>query len=208
MHLADPTKLRDATGFDDMPDINAAIDGALNAAEAMLAGQLGTDFDRVTLTDTFYVSEPGYTDGAHTTTEFKLSRGFVQDLLTVWSAKGRAYLAMANTRIDLIGAFDLDVLKREKGVIVDTGSRYRADYVQVAYTAGFEEDPDVEGRYKLDQVPRWLQEAAKVQAQILLADQKIMEQAGISLDKAMLATQLGGLIGKKLRYAPMSMLPL
>ena len=69
--------IRELLGFDDMTDINFAIEAALHAAEPQLAAQLGTSFARTAVTDTFFVPRPGYEDGRHVQTEFRLSRGLV-----------------------------------------------------------------------------------------------------------------------------------
>ena len=69
--------IRKSLGFDDMTDINFAIEAALHAAEPQLAAQLGTSFARAAVTDEFFVPRPGYEDGRHVQTEYRLSRGLV-----------------------------------------------------------------------------------------------------------------------------------
>lgn len=193
MLLASVSGIRDDLGFDDMTDINAAITMALNAAEPQLASALNTSFARAEVTDTFWVDEPTVIDGPHRKTEFWLSRGFVQGEPVVTGFDG-AQAAMK--------------YNKEKGIARDWSTYYSRAHVTFVYQAGFEEDGSTAGQYKLDQVPKWLQEAAKLQALIHLANAASITEAGIKIEVETIKAQLGSLMGDHMRYAPMALLPL
>ncbi|WP_113155974.1 hypothetical protein [Nitratireductor sp. OM-1] len=193
MLLTSAAAVREELGFDDMTDINDAVAMALNAAEPQLASALNTSFGRAEVTDTFWVPEPTVVDGPHRKTEFWLSRGFVFGDLTV-------------------AGFDVppDAIKlnRERGVARDWETFYVRAHVALTYTAGFEADETNPKQYKLDQVPSWLQEAARLQALVHLSSAAPITEAGISIDVETCRTQLASLMTDHSRYAPMAIHPL
>lgn len=206
MRLASVQVIREQLGFDDMTDINAAIEMALNSVEPQIAALLDTRFERTSVVDTFWVYEPGFQQGGHVETEFRLSRGMLASAPTITlsrTADGANATALSGVRVDL-----------EKGVIADFMTRYSQQYVRVAYDAGFEPemtegaDPKPTGSYKLDQVPGWLQEAAKLKALCHLAGAETVQEAGVTIDTKVLEAQFTALINQHLRYAPMAVLPL
>lgn len=193
MLLASVSGIREELGFDDMTDINAAITMALNAAEPQLASALNTSFARAEVTDTFWVDEPTVIDGPHRKTEFWLSRGFVHGEPVVTGFDG-AQAAMN--------------YNKEKGIARDWTTYYSRAHVRFVYQAGFETDDQVSGQYKLDQVPGWLQEAAKLQALVHLASAPSITEAGIQIEVETIKAQLASLMGEHIRYAPMALYPL
>lgn len=194
MLLASVADIRNELGFDDMTNINAAISSALNAAEPQLASGLNTRFAREEVTDTFWVREPTVVDGQHVKTEFWLSRGFLVSDPTP-----------SGVPFNLDGALKVD---REKGVICDWSTRYSNNHVSFTYRAGFEADATNPGSYKLDQVPGWLKEAAKLLALIHLSNSPSITEAGIKIDVDVLRSQLGSLMEQHIRYAPLALYPL
>ena len=206
MRLASVQTIREQLGFDDMTDINAAIEMALNSVEPQIAALLGTRFERAAVVDTFWVAQPGFRQGRHVETEFRLSRGMLSSAPIItygYLPDGTNHTELANLRVDL-----------EKGVISDFLTSYQSNYVRVSYTAGFEpemtagDNPTPTGSYKLDQVPGWLQEAAKLKALIYLAGAEPIQEAGVTIDTKVLDAQLTSIINANQRYAPSALLPL
>jgi hypothetical protein len=206
MHLASVQLIREQLGFDDMTDINAAIEMALASVEPQIAAMLGTRFERASVTDTFWVAQPGFRQGRHVETEFRLSRGLLASAPVItygYLPNGDGHTELQGLRVDL-----------EKGVIADFLTSYQSQYVRVTYTAGFEpemttgDNPTPTGSYKLDQVPGWLQEAAKLKALIFLAGAEPIQEAGVTIDTKILDAQFSAMINAHLRYAPSALLPL
>lgn len=203
MLLASVEAIRTQLGFDDMTDINEAIKFALHSAEAQLSSALMTDFDRATVTDTFYVDEPSFQQGAHAHTEFRLSRGLVKEVLSARLVTTPLQFGSSQDEIDTLGRLELH---RDKGVIIDYQSRYRRQYIRFTYTCGYEvseSDPE-----SYENVPSWLREAAKVQAVMLLANAAPVTEAAIQIDKTMLEGQLSAMLRNKIRYTPCALLPI
>jgi hypothetical protein len=219
MYLADPEIVRSSLGFSDMADINNAINDALDTATSMLASTLTSDFTKKTWTEFFFVQEPAVRMGAvfeqQTTfgdgiirggasgqTEFRLSTGFVSALTAI---------SFASQPTDF-GTSDIDLsstvtLFSDKGVIKDHVTDYSSSFVKAVYVAGFDPDNSNPNMYNLSQVPKWLQDAARVQAKILLADHPMVTEADIKIDTKTLSTQLKYLISSRIRYAPAALLP-
>lgn len=207
MFLASVQVIREQLGFDDMPDINAAIEMALNSAEAQIASLLGTQFERTQRIDTFWVRRPGFIDGAHVETQFRLSQGMLAPDPQIVVAAAPSLLptgrSLSGTRVDL-----------EKGVVTDWQTRFNGEYVEISYTAGFEAEmtsdanPVPTGSYKLDQVPAWLQEAAKLKALCHLANTNAVQEAGVIIDTKVFDNQFTSIINQHQRYTPMAILPL
>lgn len=204
MWLASVDEIRDDLGFDNMTDINEAIGAALHAAEPILAARIGSEFGELSVTDTFYVDEPGYVRGRSVQTEFRLTRGFVQTV----SALGRADTLDAlgtSSEVSYLG----DVIQdKEKGVIRDFKTPYQRMFVRVAYTAGFPAASGDANSYDLEKVPTWLQQAAKLRAKLLLAGSPSLESAQIKIDVKTLTAELNALLANKVRYAPVALLPM
>jgi hypothetical protein len=202
MLLASVADIREGLGFDDMTDITIAIEAALHAAEPHLAAELGTpSFVGLSTIDTFYAHEPGLLRGTHVETQFRLTYGFVQ-------ASGFAgvhdttYLFEAPTTLDTLA------VHLEKGLVRDFLTNFHRTYVRFSYNAGFPADGSNAESYDLDEVPSWLQEAAKLQALIMLETHPSLEEAGIQQDTKLLRAQLGAILAQHRRYAPLALLPL
>jgi hypothetical protein len=193
--------IRESLGFDDMTDINFAIEAALHAAEPQLAAQLGTSFARTAVTDTFFVRRPGYEDGRHVQTEFRLSRGLVVPTPVATRAYDPGPLDTEGRVVDGV-RYNLD-----KGIARDWMTHYESEYVRFTYEAGFDVGGSPE-TYDLTQVPTWLQEAAKLLAMLHLADSPTLTEANVKLEKLMLSQQLKALLSDHIRYAPMALLPM
>ena len=193
--------IRESLGFDDMTDINFAIEAALQAAEPQLAAQLGTSFARKAVTDTFFVPRPGYEDGRHVQTEFRLSRGLVVPTPVAIRAYDPQLIDTDARAVEGV-RYDLD-----KGIGRDWVTHYEGEYVRFSYEAGFEVGASPES-YELTQVPNWLQEAAKLLALLHLADSPTLTEANVKLEKLMLSQQLKALLSDHIRYAPMALLPM
>lgn len=197
MLLYSVEKLREELGFDNMDDITNAITQALGAAETLIGSVLRTTFERKTVTDTFYVQEPSFQQGGLNQTEFLLSAGFLSGTPQVTSSlKG-----------DLSAVFKFDT---DKGIARDYQTKYQEEIVTIEFTCGFEPasaDED-EVSYKLEQVPSWLQQAAKLKTMHLIAKLPALTEAGIQLDTGLLDQQFAALVNSHIRYAPLAILPL
>lgn len=206
MLLASVQVIREQLGFDDMTNINAAIEMALNSVEPQLASFLDTRLERASVTDTFWVPEPGFREGGHVETEFRLSRGFLSSMPTMSvsaNPDGSEGRVVTPSKVDL-----------ERGVVVDWQTHYRSQYVRITYIAGFEREmtdgdpPKPTGSYQLDQVPTWLQEAATLKALNHLAGAEPIQEAGVTIDTRVIDAQFSSMVNRYQRYAPAALLPL
>lgn len=200
MLLASLSEVRDFLGFDDMTNINDAIRNALNSATAQLESLLDTEFARATRTDTFWVPRPGFVDGGHASTELRLRRGFLTADPTC------TYATVIGGDATTLTGLDNDL---EKGILRDLSTRFSRVYVSVSYTYGFEEGTGEDaGSYVLEQVPSWLQEAAKLRALQLLTGNPTLTEAKVSLDAKTLDAQFATIVDRRQRYAPAALLPM
>lgn len=204
MLLASVTEVRDDLGFDDMTDITYAITEALHSAEATLGTLLNTSFERAEHVDLFWVAEPGFSQHPHHETQLRLRHGFLSGDPVVKRAVSPS--AFGETNVTLMQGLLVD---RDKGTLKDVGTAFSNDYLQVTYTAGFEKQEGANAdSYKLDQVPSWLQKAAKLLTKIALAKHPSMENAGVELDVKALREEYAVLVNGRIRYAPVALLPL
>ena len=141
--------------------------------------------------------------GTHWQTDFLLSQAFLSGPPTITYSANAADLGTPAA-----AAITTMVVDREKGLLKDWVTDYTGHYVQVSYSYGFDADGGNAESYNLSQVPAWLQECAKLQALILLADAPSVTAAQIKLDSAIMTRQLLSIVGKKSRYAPMAVLPM
>ena len=204
MFLADIDGIREQLGFNQMVDIDNAIEAALNSATAQLSGVLQTSFDVEDVEDVFWVERAPLSQGPHRLTEFRLSRGFVSNLVSVRRTQVEG-LFQNDQPADVLAAIKLD---KDKGYARDWSTWYDRNYVTFAYRAGFPRDAGNPARFDLAIVPEWLQEAAKLQALILLADHPTLTEAQIKLDTRMLGLQLEATVTPRLRYTPNALMPL
>lgn len=221
MMLAPVGEVVDSLGFQTMTDITTAAAFALDAATAMLQATLETDFDRGDFIDTFYVTEPRYRVGSAAQVEFRLSRGLIDTVTSILVCSDPTQFGTSDATDVTANA----IVDNDRGVVkdwktttsstllpsassLDFMSGYTRKYVQISYSAGFDPDPSLPDSYRLDEVPDWLQKAAKLAALYNLADNPILSEAQIKLDKTMLARQYDLLCSRKRRYAPVALLPL
>lgn len=213
MYLASIADLRGQLGFDDMTDINTAIGDALDAAETQVAAILRTDFDKVNVTDTFYIDNTERRGGA-VKTELLLSRGFLTASPSQVITQQQAPIFL--TAFDEVqanyggtgGPLPNFVFNLEKGFGIDTTNFYLKTYIQISYTSGFDPDGTTSAQYNLTQVPGWLQQGAKLMALLLLADSAPVTEAGITINTKMVEQQARLLLQKKIRYKPVALDPI
>lgn len=200
MLLTSAQALRAELGFDDMADINRAIEMALHASESIIAAALRTSFERKSNVDRFFVERPSYSRHPAYKTELLLSNGFVSGPVVV----------SADQLGDISSAFELSA---EKGVLVNWTTNFSHNLLEVTYTSGFEAEmttdptPVATGSYVLSQVPPWLSQATKLKALLLIAKLPAITEAGIELDVKTLDMQYAAIINRHIRYAPASILP-
>jgi hypothetical protein len=207
MLLASIAGIREGLGFDDMPDINSAIQQSLDAVEATIASLLDTDFAAGSQTDTFFVSTPSFRDRNHTENSFRLRRGFISGTPTVIVTQTAGWRrGMANEGpTDVSSVINVHA---HKGVLVDWETYYHKAKVAITYDYGFPVSADDSTSYDLTVVPTWLQTAARLLCLINLADAPVVTEAGVKVDTKMLSKQYDALVNGKLRYAPSAHLPM
>ena len=205
MLLANPADVISQLGFDTMTDITLATSMAMDAAEAYLSSQLNTDFLAGTFIDTFYVRQPRYQDGAATSTEFRLSHGLVSSVTSATTTATPADFWWTAAPADVTADIVLD---GDRGIAKDITNRYFRQTVTITYVSGFAVDPDTPNSYLISSVPDWLQNACKLKTLVGLVDSPVLSEAQIKLDSKLLNLQLGQLLSRKLRYAPLAILPL
>jgi hypothetical protein len=205
MFLASPDVIRESLGFEDMTDISEAVKSALDASEPLLASMLNTDFTAGEATDIYYLQEPGHEMGQMFVTEFRLTHGLLTELTAAHKASAMTVFDTADAENILTSGLIVDL---EKGVIKDLSNRYSRQFVRFTYSYGLPVSEVDERSYDLTVVPLWLQEAAKTQALIFLADSAPVTEANIKLDKAVLGQQLRHQLARKVRYIPLGVMPL
>lgn len=223
MYLASPDEIRAQLGFDNTTDINVAIGDALDAIETQLAAALRTDFDQVSVTDTFSIDRFELLGGTPYT-EILLTRGFLQSVpvsATVLQASS-VFLSgdvLLSGNASIIPSFVWSPAALEKGCGIDITNRYEAALVAVTYTAGFAPDtsnaPDEPISYLLDDgthpvgsVPRWLQQLAKQMSMLMLSDSPVVTEAGAIINTKLAEQQSRLTISRKVRYKPVAFAPI
>lgn len=210
MWLADPAELRTSLDFDDLEEINLALQEAMARATPVLASMLRTDFDRTTRTDVFFVMRPTLM-GTVYSTDLRLRRGHVLPSgYTVHASSTRVGLAASGTRTDLRshGGVDLTSLQDELGVLNVTGHDLTNMFVAVAYTSGFEADGDEPRLYDQAQVPDWLQQAAKAKATAIASQNPMLRgEEGPLIRKDGLNEAVMALVDDHVRYLPRAVGP-
>lgn len=203
MLLASVTDLRNSLGFDDdVTDFTLAATAALHAAEAALHNTLGTTFNRETRFDLFYVDEPGFRQGALSTTSFRLRKGLVASL------GGTVYAGSVSDLTADPQTITNPFLDAEKGVVSDHETVYSRSFIKITYTAGFEVDATDKESYDLSQVPSWLQEVAKMHALLMLKSSPVLKQIQLELDADLIKSTLRAQTNQHVRYTPTAILPL
>lgn len=203
MLLGDVADIRNDLNFDDMPDINEAIEAALLAAYPELVAALGTELTQATVTDFFYAPEPGFYQDGYVETKFKLRRGFVQALTEM--ARGPTRISFGTS--GAIVFTDEVILDADRGFVSDYATPYFRQWVRITYQAGFAAKTGDPKSFDLDTVPDWLLQAAKMQAKLHLAGAPVMESAAVKINSSTLKAGLRALLSTKSRYAPTAILP-
>lgn len=185
-------------------DVNAAIESALLAATSVLKTRVRTgELDQVARTDVFYVIRPwedtGPTGATRQHVRLTLSAGFVTGGITsIKTATSYAGLATATA---LTAAELPRILDANKG-FVTLESGMGDTYVEVVYTAGFTDDAGSPALYTPGEVPDWLEEAAMLQAIVLLEGNSLFELQDRSLEVKEAAMALNDLVNDHIRYRP------
>lgn len=216
MKLVPSSAILSALGFEDMPDINEAVDMSLHMATQILARHMDTNFDIEAVEDVFYVppyfkAEP---DG-FTHTVLRLSRGFVAGTPVV---QGSNYPGFDDYEIVQTMRCESED-GRQKGIMKDyqtsyvSGNRTRlfaapGPYIKVQYGSGFLTDPLDLQLYLQAQVPDWLKELAKMQTLMLLSQNPLVVQAQVAQPTEALQHTFSAILSKHQRFYPSALIPL
>ena len=151
MLLAQVSDILNDLGFDSDDRHHGAATMALDAAEEQLGGRAEYGIRAGHVVDTFFIQEPY---GNRASTEFRLSHGFVSSLTSVLVNPYLPSLTGQTTQIGDWGQLvqitpsggNVNVtamvqLNSDKGLVKDIQNRYRHQYVQITYVAGFPTDP-------------------------------------------------------------------
>lgn len=222
-------KIRVRLGYEDIEVVNDAIEVALESASVQVEDAIRTSLARATVVDLFYVIQSKYYEGRYptrrgtssavsirtpflqtgdgTTTELKLTRGFVDsgETITVYAANSLRNVngTGEGTRFDLKDPDDFTLLEEEKGVMRVQDYDLSGLYVQVGYTAGFATDGGTPEMYELATNQEWLREVAALKATILLDGNPVVRNEPMD-ERALkaLQDQLDSLFISRSRYAP------
>ena len=205
MRLASTTDIRTALGYDNIGDIVNAINAELASTTKQLAATIRVDsFDRKERADTYRVGDTPVLDSVPRL-RLLLSCGFVE-ADTVRVLLGDSVGAIAAGHFTEVVP---DAVDAAKGVIADYHSDYSYRFVQVIYTAGFRDDLDHPGQYLFDDVPLWLQEAAKLNARIMLGGNPLMTSGDKGApDTRQFQAQLSQILTPRIRYVPSALQPI
>lgn len=199
-------ELRNRLRYDDNPDINAAIQEALEAASETIPSTLRTDLTRVTVEEVFYIQRglewapsvggspgsrrlPASTAGvqlnqAHTAVQAKLllERGFVDSGVTYTAVTSGTFqgLSIASQQVDLrdVNSLDLTQMHNERGELLVMDYLFHNTYAKVTYTAGLEDNSGNPAVYQ--GVPEWLKQMAALEATRILNTNPVVATVGSS----------------------------
>lgn len=220
MRLTTTAAVRNAIGFEDMPDINTAIESALDTTSIWLEQKLGSMLDETTLTSRYFLEvHERASDNVPPNTRLKLKSGLVQSgSITVkayseWSDPG--------TAVTITKMLPETPRGLERGILLDTETWYGASsnwtrfvgeyagpFIEVSYTVGFPVDGTDSDLYEQTVVPTWLKEAAKLNALIMLENHPVVKNADLEQDTDMLRDRLSTLLKQYSSYAPSAKLAL
>lgn len=220
MRLANYSTLLAQVGMAATPDYVTIAQAELETASATLENDLNTEFDQVSLTETFmpYDNE--------LLTKFKVSRGFLQPgSLKVSYARTPAAWYL-NQTVDITSVLTTDPLRGTfwvDGALMPLYGSYnyllsaqlgdtpyyglQGAYFQASYSAGFpvsDSDPEM---YDPAVVPSWLQTLALLKARIGLGSHPSAVAAGVKFDSVALENQYGAIVSRRTLYAPDCILP-
>ena len=203
MRIASDVEIRESMGFDDMDDVNAAIQFALDTVTGRLEVGLRTQFARADWVDVFFVDDAALFRG-QPITRLRLSHGFVDpDTLDVSYATLYDSLASSADRTATAAL----VLEAEKGLLTTASLDLTGNFVRVAYTAGFAADGTVDQQYDLSTVPVWLQTLAKLYVRIELNAHPLFKNADKATDPAALVQSARMIHDGHVRFYPSAFAP-
>lgn len=225
-------KIRKRLGYDDIEVVNDGIEAALESATIAIEDAIRTDLLRATVQDIFfivqsrtyvarsaatrggyYAGQPrGFATGVTSTTELKLTRGFVDSGETIEvfiSDSVRNALGTGDgTRFDLKDPDDYTLLEADKGVLRIQDYEAGNSYVYVTYTAGWLTDGGSPNKIVVPDGQKWLEEAAALKTTLILNGNPVVRKE--EMDEAQLKTvqaQLDNILISRSRYAPGSWKP-
>lgn len=193
--------MRARMGFDEMADVNAAIEAALKGATSWLSSTLRTSFDYGSYTERFRL-EQMFASGTGTELILSFKRGFLTTL-TMGYASTRAQLG-GTEEVDLAAYIDPDL---EKGLVTISEINLENVFIRAAYTAGFQPSEDNPELYDADDVPEWLIEAASLKTMIIYdtANPTVRRENAGTKDLEVMKGTLDAIITSHVRYHPQAL---
>ncbi len=237
MLLASVDAVRTELTFDDIPDIDAIIEGALKSAAHVIAARLNTNLDYTARVDTFMVNPnrqlsipleqaPSnlapprarvgtglFANSPLYTTEFSLNHGFIVSTaladLTVKSATLIGHFGDADLESDL-RVFEGDSLDHTFASAED-GRVYvqQVDVRGLFVQIGYTSGFTVASDGLYDDVPAWLSRAAMLMAEIMMDRNSVIRRPeGAEGQIEVLLREYNVIIDQHLRYHPGAVKPL
>lgn len=199
MLLTSIADVRDAIRFDDIDEINTAIESALEAATADMINILRTEFDRQERTDFFYI-EKTTPYGAVDQDYWRLTAGFVDEDEDFSVELGSSPAEITADPLDIESSC---IVNYTRGLITYAGEAQDSKFVKVTYTSGFELGTGDDDRVYQD-VPTWLKQAAKLKAIMYLdmVNPTLRHESKDDVDLTNLKLQFDSLVSNHIRYYP------
>lgn len=208
--------LRDALAFDDIDDVNVAIEQAIEQAQQSVADTIRSSIARATVIDEFWVGSVNTYAGSNPQTELLLSQGFVDSgqTYTVYAAGSQTNLSSSSNRTDVRAQNGVDhvVLDAEEGLIRIVDWDLTRCYVRISYTAGFADNSGSPAIYT--GTPEWLKQAVRLKAQLILDANPVLPrpterfgEGGASTGATVIGKTLSTITLNHSRYVPGSWKP-
>ncbi len=218
--------MRARMGYDDRPEVNRAIEAALETSSVSVPQSARVNVTRVTVIDTFFVknsleygnvihrrfNEPAalVSSGRATTTSLKLSRQLLDSVaaITVFAASSELGLDNTDARQDLqlVDGDDRTAFDFVRGYLRVNDYGLANCYVRATYTAGLltdDGDPAV-----FAGAPDWLVQAVSLDAQLMLNANPVVRAKELAEDeRRSVQRRLDRLIVDNTTYLPMSWKP-
>ena len=125
----------------------------------------------------------------------RLTRGFLTGAPTLTFANTFEALTTLPTTITTSNY----VADLETGLVNVVGLDLSCQYLRASYSAGFAADPNEKGQFDPDDVPTWLQKAARLQARLALNDQPFMTEGDDTPTTVAVEEMLAHIIASKAR---------
>jgi len=171
--VIDSDAVRERMALQDLPDINLAIDSALNAAHILYQSLLDTPFEPVTgVQEVFYLDPDRYPIVPRGGYRLRLGRAFV---------KASSVVVELGTDEDSFTAFTGFKVDATKGLVMIPEADGEDMYVRVTYSAGFD---------ATNPAPDWLKEAILAQMPIVLNSQQTTNRSEEAYPTANLSREL------------------